>query len=190
MKFKKNNFIISVIVTITGLIPASIFAQQLSVKASFEGLPANGFVFINVLQRASMLDFNRDGIPDKSFIDPQNESLVILSGSDELQKWIIPLSNFQYRIEQGRITRICGFYEMDGNTATTEVVIATQVGNRFWSPVIVTAELDKSSPKLAEDKLLASPDYFLLGIKDIDNDGKDDIIVVNTTEQRIEVLSY
>jgi hypothetical protein len=191
MKIKNHNFIIAIILIMVTLNSVYIFAQQLNVKASFDGLPISASYYsrgdLNVNSGFGLLDFNRDGVPDRPFIDSKNERLVILSGSDK-EKWIIPLSNFQYRIEQGRITRICGFYEIDGDPSTTEIVIAQQEGNRFWSPVILL--LDKSSTKLQDDNSLAQPNYFLLGINDIDQDGKDDIVVADTTVKKIEVLGY
>ena len=135
----------------------------------------------------SSLDFNGDGDPDRPFIDSKNESIVILSGGDK-QKWVVPLQYNYYKVEILK-GRIAGFYEMDGDTATTEIVIVKQEGNHFCSPIILS--LDKSSPKLAEaDNLLATPNYILLGIKDVDNDGKDDIVVADTTRKMIEILSY
>ncbi len=193
MKIKNHNFIIAIILVIVTFNSAYVFAQQLTVKASFDGLPISASYYsrgnLTVNDGFGLLDFNRDGVRDRPFIDSMNESLVILSGSDK-EKWIIPLSNFQYRIEQGRITRICGFYEIDGDPSTTEIVIAQQEGNRFWSPVIVIAGLDPSSPKLAEVNLLAQPNYFLLGINDVDQDGKDDIIFADTDAKMIFISSY
>ncbi len=187
MKLKNCRFIIASILAIVALNPMCIFAQELSVKASFQGIPINSWTNHNDTDPGIVLDFNRDGVPDRPFIDPKNESLVILSGSSK-QKWIVPLLSQYYKVEilEGRI---CGFYEMDGDTSTTEIVMADHEGNRFWSPVIL--RVDKSSTKLTEtDELLSSPNYFLLGINDVDQDGKDDIIVADTTVKMIEILSY
>ena len=182
----KCNYIIVVIIAIVVLKPAVILSQDLALKASFDGIPLQGFKVETDGNYGGALDFNRDGITDQSFID-RKKNIVIVNGANHQQKWVVPISVLY---ETVTLVCVCGFYEMDGDPSTTEIVIAKNKGNRFWSPIIVAAELDPSSPKLQEDDILAKPNYFLLGIKDIDNDGKDDIIVANTSEQRIEIWSY
>ena len=187
MKIKKHKFIIAVVVTITFLIPVSIFSQELTVKASFQGIPINTWTNYNDSDPGIALDFNRDGVPDRPFIDSRNESLVILSGSSK-EKWIVPLGHYFDGKFGPETETIAGFYEMDGDTSTIEIVIGDQEGNRFWSPVILS--LNKATTKLQGNNMLAQPNYILLGINDIDQDGKDDIIIADTTGQMIEVLSY
>lgn len=186
MKLIIYNFIILSILEIAAFNLQCTFAQELSVKASFQGTPANGFfAFDPSFKSENRLDFNRDGITDQSFIDSKDKSIVIFNGADHQQKWIVPLGNYF----DGKFLRADAFYEMDGDTATTEIVIAKREGNRFWSPVIL--RVDRASPNLTEmDELLASPGYFLIGINDIDQDGKDDIIVADTTLKMIEILGY
>lgn len=188
MKLKNQNFGNTIIILIMIILNSTcIFAQQLNVKASFNGVPASGFfAFYSSFQLERSLDFNRDGIDDLSFIDSKNNFIVIINGADHQQKWIIPLSNYF----DGKFLRASDmlFYEMDGDPSTTEIVIAKHEGNHFWSPVILS--VNRASSELQKDDLLAQPNYFLLGIKDIDNDGKDDIIIADTTAKTIEVLSY
>ncbi len=186
MKSKHSLFIPAIILITITLSPIKIPAQELVQKASFSGLPISSWTNANDSDPGILLlDFNKDGVPDKPFIDYKNKSIVIFDGSNRQQKWVISLSGLSLNFEE---IKLLGFYEMDGDTGTTEIVIANRKENKFWAPVVLN--LDKSSPKLQEDNILASPGYFLIGINDIDNDGKEDIIVANSIEKSIEMWGY
>jgi hypothetical protein len=186
MKIKNQNFTIAIILVILILNSTYILAQELALKASFDGIPVQGFrVEIDGL-KSGRLDFNRDGIPDRPFIDSKNETLVILSGSNK-QKWIVSLSYSYHKVTFDDI--VIGFYEMDGNQSTTEIVIAKKDGDRLIGPTILSVNLENLLIS-SYSNILSTSGYFLQGISDTDNDGKNAIIIANSTEKRIEIWSY
>jgi|SRR3990172_3409382 len=166
-------FIFTVVFLFTGICAGVLQSQELELEWAIDGTPAVlntaflGGVFVGVQDR---LDFNRDGVPDKPLMEEEG-IFYIVSGADPNTRWTIPLSQFSLNFEE---IKLLGFYEMDGDQGTVETVFASKQGQRYTGPVVLSVLIGLLLPSVTSDW---NGDDLLLGLADVDKDGKVEIIV-------------
>ncbi len=138
----------------------NLFAK-IELEAAFPGVPTSGYI---APIGTGKLDFTGNGVPDVSFFqtDSQgNVSLVIQDGANPNQRWQTPLPS-------GIITTLIGFFEINHDPGSKEIVLAEKKGQRYINPIVIDvngAVLWDGSGK------------ELLTIADTDGDNCEEIVV-------------
>jgi hypothetical protein len=172
-------------------------AQPLRVERSINGVPDNPFTILSAsTQDSDRLDFNGDTYPDRVFIvsDPAaGTSMRIVDGMVPTRQWTVRLDGDpDHPIIVGRHSLV-GFYNLDGtvtNDNPKELVFATRVyrpqGYADYSlqDVIITG-YGLSSPAQWPQPLGIIA--ILIGIGDIDRDGKDEVMTFDPDRKVTEI---
>jgi hypothetical protein len=141
------------------------------------------------------LDFNGDGIPERSFVarDPaQGDVLRIVDGSDASRSWTVRLEGDPDRpIIIGR-HMLVGFFDFDGivsNENPKELVFA----KRIPSPGFMSYTLEDVLISSYSSTQTYSPWQplgiiaILIGIVDLNRDGTDEVILANPAANQTEI---
>ena len=141
------------------------------------------------------LDFNGDGIPERSFVarDPAHgDVLRIVAGRDASRSWTVRLEGDPDRpIIIGRY-QLVGFFDFDGivsNENPKELVFAKREQGQGYLIITMTdviiSSYDSSQPTSPWQPLGIIA--ILIGIVDLNRDGTDEVILANPAAQQTEI---
>ena len=180
------------------LVPALLPAQQqlLHGLGTVAGLPegSRGLLAMTVGSK-ERLDFNGDGIPERSFLarDPAHgDVLRIVDGSDASRSWTVRLEGDPDRpIIIGR-HQLVGFFDFDGivsNENPKELVFARREQGQGYLIITMTdviiSSYSSSQPTSPWQPLGIIA--ILIGIIDRNGDGKDELLLANPAAQQTEI---
>ncbi|MBE0643173.1 MAG: hypothetical protein IH600_03770 [Bacteroidetes bacterium] len=194
MTIRNTLFVLSLLLLATG----TLKAQGLEIERTIPGFPENasGMLAMTVGSK-DRLDFNGDGMPDrvftaKGFNGTETFTYTIVDGSDPTRSWVMQLEGDPDHPLIVGSHRLVGFFDLDGtvnNANPKEMVVAKFVpvplSINYKLENVMISSYSSTSPTVPAQPLGIIA--ILIGIADMDRDGKDEILLANPTADQTEI---